>query len=520
MAYVQQKAIQHAPHHHHNHHHEDAKYLSSSMPTSLGLNGYQPRHQRQNSNSAANGSSASSSSTGVPSGISPSPTSSPSPTIPSQQPPSQQQSSAANAALPSVPYYKLAVHNSSSQQIPNSPQSNPHQSGLGAAGSPQNFPTLSRKFVARRISEGETGRLKEELKCQACGKGYKHVSSLAKHLWEHTPEWNVTSKLLISKHQQVQLLEAASILVSMNEEDEEEEDQGHVPTFDFSRGSYLGKSTNSYFTHPSPPPGSNGSGSKVAAANGFANGFANGINGVNGVNGVNSVNGVTGVNGATNGYYTSSGTALTPPPTSGSNSSSGTPTLEPTSSSNAVPGAESNGANYNSDSSPSPSASGNNNAAVPVPSIPISSSTRAISKHTSTAAASSLHYARRSSIVSAAYPPSSARRGSIPNVSFTPSSPGVPSSLTQRASAASLSKSPIVTDSLFNSDYSHSHKLNDEYEMLATPYRSRRLSHMRRSRGDIFNDNPSPPEDHDDDKAHSHSNGDESNSGVFGDMDD
>ncbi|CAN6644988.1 hypothetical protein TRVA0_020S02608 [Trichomonascus vanleenenianus] len=78
---------------------------------------------------------------------------------------------------------------------------------------------LSREFVARRISEGETGRLKEELKCQACGKGYKHISSLAKHLWEHTPEWNVTSKLLISKHQQVQLLEAASILVSMNEEE-------------------------------------------------------------------------------------------------------------------------------------------------------------------------------------------------------------------------------------------------------------------------------------------------------------
>lgn len=78
-------------------------------------------------------------------------------------------------------------------------------------------PTLSREFVVRRISEGESGRLKQELKCEACGKGYKHISSLAKHLWEHTPEWNVTKKLLISKHQQVQLLEAASILVGMNE---------------------------------------------------------------------------------------------------------------------------------------------------------------------------------------------------------------------------------------------------------------------------------------------------------------
>ena len=78
-------------------------------------------------------------------------------------------------------------------------------------------PSLSREFVVRRISEGETGRLKEELQCEACGKGYKHISSLAKHLWEHTPEWNVTKKLLISKHQQVQLLEAASILVGMND---------------------------------------------------------------------------------------------------------------------------------------------------------------------------------------------------------------------------------------------------------------------------------------------------------------
>lgn len=33
--------------------------------------------------------------------------------------------------------------------------------------------------------------------------------------WEHTPQWSYTSKLLISKHQQVQLLEAASVLVNM-----------------------------------------------------------------------------------------------------------------------------------------------------------------------------------------------------------------------------------------------------------------------------------------------------------------
>ncbi|ERT00782.1 hypothetical protein HMPREF1624_02015 [Sporothrix schenckii ATCC 58251] len=74
--------------------------------------------------------------------------------------------------------------------------------------------------LLRRTSDGQP--LKEgrrssriELRCEKCGKGYKHSSCLSKHLWEHTPEWALTSKLLISKHQQVQLLEAASVLVTM-----------------------------------------------------------------------------------------------------------------------------------------------------------------------------------------------------------------------------------------------------------------------------------------------------------------
>ncbi|OQO03258.1 hypothetical protein B0A48_11514 [Cryoendolithus antarcticus] len=73
----------------------------------------------------------------------------------------------------------------------------------------------------RRASDGTHLTKKEKaatgnLKCETCGKAYKHGSCLNKHLWEHTPEWQVTSKLLISKHQQVQLLEAASVLVAMN----------------------------------------------------------------------------------------------------------------------------------------------------------------------------------------------------------------------------------------------------------------------------------------------------------------
>lgn len=124
-------------------------------------------------------------------------------------------------------------------------------------------PTTDNSHTARsrnrRASEvlhlGKTDgkRVSSELKCETCGKGYKHSSCLSKHLsvtsvsqsefhvqhswqekpphslsyellcrvtdcdsWEHTPEWNFTSKLLISKHQQVQLLEAASVLVQMN----------------------------------------------------------------------------------------------------------------------------------------------------------------------------------------------------------------------------------------------------------------------------------------------------------------
>lgn len=41
--------------------------------------------------------------------------------------------------------------------------------------------------------------------------------------WEHDPAWAITSKLLISKHQQVQLLEAATVLVNMNQDDEPEQ---------------------------------------------------------------------------------------------------------------------------------------------------------------------------------------------------------------------------------------------------------------------------------------------------------
>ncbi|PWN25970.1 hypothetical protein BDZ90DRAFT_222550, partial [Jaminaea rosea] len=66
---------------------------------------------------------------------------------------------------------------------------------------------------------GGSGRNGKELpihRCESCNKVYRHPSCLVKHRWEHTVYWKEASKFLMSKHQQVQLLEAAAILVNMD----------------------------------------------------------------------------------------------------------------------------------------------------------------------------------------------------------------------------------------------------------------------------------------------------------------
>ncbi|KAG6334854.1 hypothetical protein ID866_4230 [Astraeus odoratus] len=66
------------------------------------------------------------------------------------------------------------------------------------------------------------------------GKKRGHPSCLIKHRWEHTPQWREASKFVLSKHQQVQLLEVMPALVSVRLYADEEfwyQDRSLWPSF-------------------------------------------------------------------------------------------------------------------------------------------------------------------------------------------------------------------------------------------------------------------------------------------------
>lgn len=65
---------------------------------------------------------------------------------------------------------------------------------------------------------------------------FSNLTFVGNFRWEHDPAWSITSKLLISKHQQVQLLEAATVLVNMNI-DEETTEQSPDAESEFSSAS-------------------------------------------------------------------------------------------------------------------------------------------------------------------------------------------------------------------------------------------------------------------------------------------
>ncbi|KAH8919621.1 hypothetical protein BT69DRAFT_479870 [Atractiella rhizophila] len=74
---------------------------------------------------------------------------------------------------------------------------------------------------AEMQSVDATGQLKKRnkgrgqiFKCEKCSKKYRHAQCLVKHRWEHSEHWKEASKLMLSKHAQVQMLEAAAILIA------------------------------------------------------------------------------------------------------------------------------------------------------------------------------------------------------------------------------------------------------------------------------------------------------------------
>ncbi|KAJ7729822.1 hypothetical protein B0H16DRAFT_1734114 [Mycena metata] len=95
-------------------------------------------------------------------------------------------------------------------------------------------------------------------KCESCSKIYRHPSCLIKHRWEHTPHWRTLSSLphptsssasatgVLSKHAQVQLLEAAAILSHLSPDSETgtslPEDRGMWPRW-VSGGALEGEET-------------------------------------------------------------------------------------------------------------------------------------------------------------------------------------------------------------------------------------------------------------------------------------
>ncbi|KAI8887250.1 hypothetical protein K501DRAFT_283384 [Backusella circina FSU 941] len=102
--------------------------------------------------------------------------------------------------------------------------------------------------IRRRQSDYKRSLLSESLnaiyRCHDCGKSYKHPNCLQKHKWEHSEEWELTSKLPLTKHQQVQMLEAAAILISMDckpspsiEEEEDDDDDESIIIDDDDRRS-------------------------------------------------------------------------------------------------------------------------------------------------------------------------------------------------------------------------------------------------------------------------------------------
>ena len=117
----------------------------------------------------------------------------------------RRRSSIHNTAFPYPQNNFLAATNEKRAKSPNKFQLH---SPTPSQGIPAQFQPI---IDSSSVSGGKT-----KWKCDVCGKVYKSTNCLSKHRWEHHAAWNETKKLGFSKHQQVQLLEAASVLVGLH----------------------------------------------------------------------------------------------------------------------------------------------------------------------------------------------------------------------------------------------------------------------------------------------------------------
>ncbi|POW16560.1 hypothetical protein PSHT_06646 [Puccinia striiformis] len=97
-----------------------------------------------------------------------------------------------------------------------------HSSVLSISSPPPQPPTshhhqrihFRHKESVQHKNHSNSSKTNQLFKCEKCLKVYRHPQCLVKHRWEHTEYWADASKLMLSKHQQVQMLEAAAILAA------------------------------------------------------------------------------------------------------------------------------------------------------------------------------------------------------------------------------------------------------------------------------------------------------------------
>ncbi|OZJ05039.1 hypothetical protein BZG36_02135 [Bifiguratus adelaidae] len=74
----------------------------------------------------------------------------------------------------------------------------------------------ARGQAKREMYGGKMPKYRASYSCDVCGKQYKHRNCLVKHNWEHHECWETCLRFNLSKHQQVQMMEAAQILVEIS----------------------------------------------------------------------------------------------------------------------------------------------------------------------------------------------------------------------------------------------------------------------------------------------------------------